>query len=176
MRFFPIFLFVLIIFYCILLILLRQSALYRADQHSYILYPDRDLPGFLQKNRLNPELVKTSALLTELVEKGDTTLILRDENGTCHFPGSYRNAKDVKHALAGLRERDEYADLVDAEYDTILDLFERDRHTIEGLGRAAPSTQRLHRLMQTRPLLSIPVAARELALSVPTITASMQHL
>ena len=36
---------------------LRQSALYRADQHSYLLYPDRDLPGFLHKNRMRPDLV-----------------------------------------------------------------------------------------------------------------------
>jgi hypothetical protein len=63
-------------------------------------------------------------LLTRLIERGDGTLIVRDENGMCHFPGSYRNAKDVKRALAGLRERDEYADLVDAEYDSILELFE----------------------------------------------------
>ena len=100
---------------------LRQSALYRADQHSYILYPDRDLPGFLHKNCLPPNLVKRSVLLTRLLEQGDETLILRDENGICHFPGSFRNAKDVKRALADLKERDEYADLVDAEYDSILE-------------------------------------------------------
>jgi hypothetical protein len=104
---------------------LRQSALYRADQHSYILYPDRDLPGFLRKNRLHPELVEESVLLTRLLEEGDGTLIVRDEDGLCHFPGSYRNAKDVKRALDALRERDGYADLVDAEYDAILALFER---------------------------------------------------
>jgi hypothetical protein len=98
--------------------------LYRADQHSYVLYPDRDLPGFLHKNRLPPDLVRKSALLTRLIEQGDGTLVVRDENGMCHFPGSYRNAKDVKRALASLSARDEYADLVDAEYDAILDLFE----------------------------------------------------
>ncbi len=31
---------------------LRGSKLYRADQHSYILYPDRELPGFLRKNQV----------------------------------------------------------------------------------------------------------------------------
>ena len=29
---------------------LRHSRLYRADQASYMLYPDRTLPGFLEKN------------------------------------------------------------------------------------------------------------------------------
>ncbi len=32
---------------------LRSSSLYEADQHSYILYPDRNLPGFMEKNCLN---------------------------------------------------------------------------------------------------------------------------
>ena len=103
---------------------LRQSALYRADQHSYTLYPDRDLPGFLHKNCLPPGMVERSVLLTRLIEQGDRTLVVRDENGMGHFPGSYRNAQDVKRALAGLRERVEYADLVDTEYDFILELFE----------------------------------------------------
>ncbi|MGA7687976.1 MAG: hypothetical protein WCA29_01950, partial [Jiangellales bacterium] len=30
---------------------LRASDLYRADAHSYLLYPDKDLPGFLDRNR-----------------------------------------------------------------------------------------------------------------------------
>jgi len=42
----------------------------------------------------------------------------------CHFPGSFRNAKDVKRALAGLRKSDEYASLVDREADSIPELFE----------------------------------------------------
>jgi len=103
---------------------LKQSKLYRADQHSYLLYPDRDLPGFLSKNRLNPDQVEKSALLTRLIEAGDRTLILKDENGVGHFPGSFRNARDVERALTDLREREEYADLVDGEYDSILELFE----------------------------------------------------
>jgi hypothetical protein len=103
---------------------LRNSKLYRADQHSYILYPDRALPGFLSKNCLPPNRVKKSGLLTKLIEAGDRTLILKDENGTCHFPGNYRNVRDVEHALSNLKEVAEYADLVEAEHDLILELFE----------------------------------------------------
>jgi hypothetical protein len=29
---------------------MRHSDLYRADQHTYMLYPNRELPGFLEKN------------------------------------------------------------------------------------------------------------------------------
>ena len=49
---------------------LRTSPLYRADQHSYILYPDRDLAGFLKKNVV-PAKGKEIALLAALLEAGD---------------------------------------------------------------------------------------------------------
>ena len=42
--------------------------LYRPDQHSYILYPDRDLPGFLEKNCLTPDQVNGLNLVSELVQ------------------------------------------------------------------------------------------------------------
>ena len=31
---------------------LKSSKLFRADQYSYILYPNKDLPGFIAKNRI----------------------------------------------------------------------------------------------------------------------------
>jgi hypothetical protein len=102
---------------------LRKSRMYRADQHSYMLYPDRDLPGFLHKNCLSSGQVKRSALIAKLIEQDDRTLVVRDENGTYHF-ASFRNARDVKQALANLGQDARYAGLVDAETDMILDLFE----------------------------------------------------
>jgi hypothetical protein len=98
--------------------------MYRADQHSYLLYPDRDLPGFMHKNQLPLDQVQSSALIAALVESGDRTLVVRDENGTCHFNGSFRNARDVERALAELGRREPYAALVDAESDQILATFE----------------------------------------------------
>ncbi|MCB0682456.1 MAG: hypothetical protein KDC32_16340, partial [Saprospiraceae bacterium] len=41
----------------------RQSALYRADQHTYLLYPDRRLPRFTEKNNLPGETAERSALI-----------------------------------------------------------------------------------------------------------------
>jgi len=42
---------------------LRQSALYRPDQSSYILYPNKNLPKFLEKNVLPKAKVEQSVLL-----------------------------------------------------------------------------------------------------------------
>lgn len=104
---------------------LRASALYREDQHSYILYPDRELPGFLAKNNVPQELVQDIPLVAQLVERKDTTLLVRDENGVFHFNGVFRNAQDVVAALEALRRDPTLADAVDRDGPHMLDLFER---------------------------------------------------
>ena len=103
---------------------LRHSQMYRPDQHSYTLYPNRDLPGFFQKNRLTAAQVEGSLLIAGLVEQGDISLIIKDVDGGYHFNGGFHNARDVKHALAALKEREAFAELVEEEADEILELFE----------------------------------------------------
>jgi hypothetical protein len=103
---------------------LRASRLYRADQHSYILYPDRELPGFLAKNNVPPERLRSLALPARLVQRNDRTLLIRDENGVFHFSGEFRNAQGVAEALQRLRQNEELAALVDAEGPALLRLFE----------------------------------------------------
>ena len=103
---------------------LRRSNLYRADQHSYMLYPNRTLPGFLQKNNVAAEQVADSALVAALTAAGDQRLLIRDNAGSYHFNGTFRNADDVAEALHALAQEPAYAKLVAAEQTFILDLFE----------------------------------------------------
>ena len=103
---------------------LRGSKLYRADQHSYILYPDRELPGFLRKNQVAAQEVEGLALIAALVQRGDRTLLVRDANGVYHFNGAFRNAQDVAAALQQLGADPALTPLVEAETPAILDLFE----------------------------------------------------
>jgi hypothetical protein len=105
---------------------LRKSRMYRADQHSYMLYPDRDLPGFLNKNIISYEKVKTSKLVARLVQRGNRELILKDRNGYYHFNGSFRNARDVSRILDTLMLEPEYRELIEEERDLILDIFENE--------------------------------------------------
>jgi hypothetical protein len=107
-----------------LLASLRASRLYRADQHSYVLYPDRDLPGFLAKNRIARERLRDSALLSALVERGDTRIVVRDAEGDAHFHGDFRNATDVRRALADLARDERWAELVADDGDAVAALFE----------------------------------------------------
>lgn len=113
---------------------LRKSALYRADQHSYILYPDRDLPGFLHKNSIPPAKVKGLKLVAALVQANDKTLLTKDLTGTYHFNGNFRNIKDVNQALIALEAQ--YADLVQTDAETIRALFEDTFHHAQFTGRS----------------------------------------
>lgn len=88
---------------------LRRSALYREDQHSYILYPDRRLPDFMEKNRV-PEM-----------EKPDPRIVSRDCNGVLHFNPAFRNAALLAEALdeagCSAEERDAWL----ARYEEVFD-------------------------------------------------------
>lgn len=103
---------------------LRDSALYRPDQGSYMLYPDRVLPGFLNKNNVPAAAVATSDLLKALLRAGDGRIVDRDIDGLVHFHADFRNAELLKAALAGLEEG-EYRGLVARESGLILDIYEQ---------------------------------------------------
>jgi len=102
---------------------LRNSALYRKDQNSYILYPNKDLPGFLEKNIIPEESVKKSRLLKQLLEDNNLRIINRDVNGDVHFNGDFRNADDLKKALDQFKST-RYKTLVEEETDRVLQIFE----------------------------------------------------
>ncbi|MFZ2361654.1 MAG: hypothetical protein WA040_20100 [Anaerolineae bacterium] len=103
---------------------MRQSELYRPDQHSYMLYPNRQLPGFLQKNQTPAAAVAASSLVAALTAANDRRLLLCDDGGVYHFNGNFRNADDVARTLDELAQEPAFAPLVTAERAFMLDLFE----------------------------------------------------
>jgi len=115
---------------------MRHSQLYRPDQHSYILYPDRELPSFLEKNCMPPPQVSDLALVSELVKAQDKTLMTRDVDGNYHFGGHIRNLKDVTRSLDALKRQPQYLELVKAEATKIEALFESNFHHDEFTGRS----------------------------------------
>ena len=112
---------------------LRASALYRADQHSYMLYPDRSLPGFLEKNVVPTDAVAASPLLQTLLDADDRQLVVRDERGGVHFNGTFRNADDVEAALDALAATHEVSE---ADRRHVLDTFEGVFHHHAYTGRS----------------------------------------
>ena len=103
---------------------LRNSSLYRADQNSYILYPDRSLPGFLEKDNVPPAEVEKSKLLTSMLERGDRRIVVRDVEGGIHFNASFLSSATLKQTLQDLRKSD-FRKLAKKEEQQILALYEK---------------------------------------------------
>jgi len=83
---------------------LFDSNIYRTDQKSFMLYPDRDLPGFLEKNRIPAEDVAAVPLLGRLLAEGDERIVLRDPDGHYRFSAEFRNVGDLEAELDALQE------------------------------------------------------------------------
>ncbi len=102
---------------------LRRSPLYRADQHSYILYPDHELPTFLERNRL-PAAAVQNPLLAALLDAGDTRLVLRDAGGTLRFHADLLNDDALVERLRLLSAEPRWTALVDAQSAAVRALYE----------------------------------------------------
>ena len=119
-----------------LLTSMRNSALYRADLQTYLLYPDRALPGFLDKNCIPARAVDAIPLAVMLAQAQDKTLLVRDVNGDYHFNGHLRNIQDVNRALDALRQLPQYKALVQTDASKIQALYEETFHHAEFTGRS----------------------------------------
>ncbi|WP_111708548.1 hypothetical protein [Lutibacter citreus] len=101
---------------------LKSSALFREDQFSYILYPNKNLPGFSVKNNIPSEKVQKSQLVKQLEKDGNKTIVEKDVFGNYHFNGSFNNASSLKTALENLPEQ--YTSLVKEDSQLLLAVFE----------------------------------------------------
>jgi hypothetical protein len=101
---------------------LRDSKLYRADQQSYILYPNKDLGTFATKNNIPTNAVEGSELLKALVEKNNQQILSKDIKGDYHFNGNFKNADDLAAAIGQLPNA--FAELVEKETQLLLTIFE----------------------------------------------------
>ena len=78
---------------------MRHSDLYRDDQRSYMLYPNRKRKTFLELNNL-PEEAKN----LPVVQKYLGSILKQDCDGGIHFDAKYRNANELPDELKDLYE------------------------------------------------------------------------
>jgi hypothetical protein len=102
---------------------LKNSKLFRKDQYSYILYPNKELPKFIEKNTISEEAVSKSELLKELVANNNTQIIEKDCFGKYHFNGNFKNAADLEKALEAL-SKTSYSDKLQKDKKQVLQAFE----------------------------------------------------
>ena len=79
---------------------MRTSELYRADQRSYMLYPNRTRKTFLELNNL-PEEAKDLPVVRQYLG----TILKQDCDGGIHFDAKYRNANKLPEELKDLYEQ-----------------------------------------------------------------------
>lgn len=102
---------------------LKGSALFRPDQYSYILYPNKELSRFSDKNNILATDVKKSSLLKQLVKDENAQIVEKDCLGNYHFNGSFNNANSLKQVLNELPES--YQSLIENDTELVLDIFEK---------------------------------------------------
>lgn len=102
---------------------LKQSNLFREDQYSYMLYPNKRLPRFLDKNTISKDSMEDSNLVQTLLENGNLSVVQKDADGGYHFNGKFNNAKSLTAALDALPSK--YHTLVEKERTTLLKEFEK---------------------------------------------------
>jgi hypothetical protein len=78
---------------------LFESNIFRPDQETFMLYPDRQLPGFLEKNQIPAEAVEAIPLLKRLLEQGEDYIVVRDADGCYRFNADFKNAGDLNAQL-----------------------------------------------------------------------------
>ena len=102
---------------------MKNSKLFRPDQYSYLLYPYKELKGFIERNTISEAAISTSKLLHQLVADKNVQIIEKDVNGVYHFNGNFKNANDLRAALVELSET-AYNELIREETPKILQIFE----------------------------------------------------
>ena len=101
---------------------LFESDMYRPDVRTFMLYPDRPLPGFLEKNRIPADRFESIPVLRQMVERGDDIIVLRDEDGCYRFNANLRNRSDLIARIEDLAEI--YGDEVRHARRSLLTLYE----------------------------------------------------
>ncbi len=81
---------------------LFNSDVYREDQKTFMLYPDRELPSFLNKNIIDQAIAKTSNVIKTLIDSGDSSVIEQDAKGDYRFNSALTNKDKLDEALSKL--------------------------------------------------------------------------
>lgn len=115
---------------------LKASKLFRHDQYSYLLYPNKELPKFIEKNTISKEAVAKSELLQNLLANKNAQIINQDILGNYHFNGNFHNANDLKNALVEVKQNTNFKALAEKEENVVLEIFEEVFHHKAFTGRS----------------------------------------
>ena len=93
----------------------------RSQRHpTYLLYPDRELPRFMEINHFGEDQVTKVEALAEMIVNGDERLVVRDPEGGYRFHHSLTNSYELNGAMSaieGLSSEDQIE--IEALYESV---------------------------------------------------------
>ncbi|MCK6264067.1 hypothetical protein KP803_12375 [Vibrio sp. ZSDE26] len=102
---------------------LFESEMYRADQHSFMLYPDRDLTHFMNKNSIDSADISNCAALTQMLGNGDQRIVNQDANGHYHFNAHFENSGFLAEQVEKVKA--DYPSISTQEWQPVFELYEQ---------------------------------------------------
>ncbi len=113
---------------------LFASDLYREDQQSFMLYPDRKLPGFLGKNVISQDEIVAIPLLQRMLDDRNETILLQDADDNYRFNADIINRGELDRRLDSLI--DVYGDELGLALKSVQALYESVFNHQEFTGRS----------------------------------------
>lgn len=103
---------------------LFDSALFDPGRGSFMLYPERTLPAFLERNVVPERRARAIPLLARLLAAGDRSLVALDASGACRFHPDLDRAARLEERLEWIAARPGWGEAVAADRAAVLDLYE----------------------------------------------------
>ncbi len=103
---------------------MRKSGLYREDLHTYLLYPDRQLPGFLARNVISETAWANCPLFAKMLTVDEHRLVQRDEAGNARFHADLVDGEALDKALENLAEDRVWGSEAISAADQIREIYE----------------------------------------------------
>ena len=97
---------------------LKKSRLYEKRQNSYILYPNKNLPSFTEKNNVSEEKAKS---LASLIARTREAILDKDCTGCYHFNAKFHNARIMEDEVRNFPENERASE---DEIKRLLSLYE----------------------------------------------------
>lgn len=104
---------------------MRASDIFRADLHTYILYPDRQLPGFLSRNIIAESMWLSCSIFETMRIRGDHRLADRDEAGQARFNANLIDGESLERVLTELANDDVWAETIGTEGNQVRAVYEQ---------------------------------------------------
>ncbi|PMH43219.1 hypothetical protein BCU68_04320 [Vibrio sp. 10N.286.49.B3] len=102
---------------------LFSSEMYRDDQKSFMLYPERKLKHFIDKNSIPAPLFQQHDILQKMLAENDTRIINQDSHNHYHFNAQFENNGYLMAAIEQVKI--DYPQVDHEQWQQIADLYEQ---------------------------------------------------